>query len=434
MDSLNEHRFPNFAKLVVAILESKVETVLGENAVKEIKSPLQSKELRLQLFSAVKRAEERFVEAFPEREIADALKELPLFNLPTIQKAIIDFYNNPSSSGTKKQLETQFKLILSTRFSSDQLSIAASEYVVYLWEEMTSVEELRERLAALATIRTEQRIAAMQGNLSVIQDKLSQLTTDAQSVGGGVYSKPALSNAPALIVFLIDIGFKMSRDIDGMPASEYIRLNLANGLQRLARLSTKGSRIIPRYHLACFTYAAKVSDVFSGIQPLGKILEADIPKFEVSGEPADTYEGFLYVDNLISRNLKKYTNSPAPLVCHITSGEYPGRNPQFLTDKIQRYAVPDGNVLIENVLIDDEAVLVPTTKVKYWPGIRDESELAKAYAARLFNMSSVIPESYRIAGLELGYSLAPNSRMLFPGNHPDIISLGFAMSAVTRMA
>ena len=46
-------------------------------------------------------------------------------------------------------------------------------------------------------------------------------------------------------------------------------------------------------------------------------------------------------------------------------------------------------------------------------------------------MSSPIPESYRAMMLENNYHLAPDSLMLLPGISPELVAMGFQMSAAT---
>jgi len=93
--------------------------------------------------------------------------------------------------------------------------------------------------------------------------------------------------------------------------------------------------------------------------------------------------------------------------------------------------VPDGKVLIENIFVTDKALPQAITDPKGWDGITDESPLASPYAETLRRMSSPVPPTYASVMAEMGYRLSPGARMLFPGNTPEIVELGFAMSGAT---
>lgn len=104
-----------------------------------------------------------------------------------------------------------------------------------------------------------------------------------------------------------------------------------------------------------------------------------------------------------------------------------------IANRIKKLEVKDGNVLIENVLIDDDAVLLKEYDSKVWPGIRGDNDLAKSYASRLLEMSSHLPERNRRYALKMGYYLAKGSKMLYPGAQPEIINLGIVLTAATRL-
>jgi hypothetical protein len=99
-------------------------------------------------------------------------------------------------------------------------------------------------------------------------------------------------------------------------------------------------------------------------------------------------------------------------------------------------AVPDGEVIVENIFISQSVLKSPVYNSRKWQGVNSNGQILenKKYARKLFAMSSVIPESYRNSINEFGYNLKPGARMLFPGNTPDLIELGFAMSGATPIA
>ena len=248
------------------------------------------------------------------------------------------------------------------------------------------------------------------------------------------YTMLATSGRPALILLLIDVGYHMQKYIDDIPSIEIVNNALAALLQAMIFQSISGSRILPRYHVGCYTYGSSVRDLYGGILSIDRIASIGMPNLYPTDETGDTFEAFFYIENVLKAEINRYHNCPAPLVCHISAGEYPCKNPESVANRIKGMSVNDGEVLIENILIDTESVLIPTNRTRQWAGIRDENELAKSYARQLFRMSSIIPESYRERLVEAGYNLSPNAKMLYPGTQVEMIELGFVTPVSTRMS
>ena len=54
-------------------------------------------------------------------------------------------------------------------------------------------------------------------------------------------------------------------------------------------------------------------------------------------------------ERLLKAEIGNLQDSPAPLVCHMTDGEYnSGGDPEPIARSIMQMSVPDGNVLVEN--------------------------------------------------------------------------------------
>ena len=101
-------------------------------------------------------------------------------------------------------------------------------------------------------------------------------------------------------------------------------------------------------------------------------------------------------------------------------------------ERIKNLSFPDGNVLIENIFLSDDALTVPITNPKEWTGLNDPAQLRTPWAQEMFEMSSFVPESYLSIMREYGYNqLSPQAKMMFPGNSPDIVELGIVMSSAT---
>ena len=122
---------------------------------------------------------------------------------------------------------------------------------------------------------------------------------------------------------------------------------------------------------------------------------------------------------------------PAPLICHLTDGEYTDADPLPIVDRIRQMRFPDGAVLVENVIFDNSALCRPIENPYDWGGVAEADELATAVAKHLFDMSSPIPASYLNLFADRGYNMRPDARLLFSGDTPEMIEAAFTMSAMT---
>ena len=66
-----------------------------------------------------------------------------------------------------------------------------------------------------------------------------------------------------------------------------------------------------------------------------------------------------------------------------------------------------------------------------WPGILPTTQLTNKYADKLRSISSPVPESYRSMMLESNYHMDQNAVMMLPGMTPELVAMGFQMSAAT---
>lgn len=163
--------------------------------------------------------------------------------------------------------------------------------------------------------------------------------------------------------------------------------------------------------------------------PLPELAETGIPQLYIMDrtDSTDTASAFLEAEKLLKSEIPNLPeDSPAPLVCHMTDGEFNGADPRPVVERIKQLSVSDGNVLVENVYIKEGIVQVPD--VRQWPGISCDGELSDDYAKVLFQMSSPLPDSYRNVITENGYKLAPGIGMFLPGNESELVELGCVIS------
>jgi hypothetical protein len=245
------------------------------------------------------------------------------------------------------------------------------------------------------------------------------------------YTIPATSKTPALIVYLLDVSGSMGEDLGGKPKIEVISDALHQVAVRMVQRSTKGTTVAPRYRIAMYAYSSQVTDLLGGVKTVAELAQMGVPRLQPM-DATDTASAFREAKRLLSAELGNLQDCPAPLVCHMTDGEYnQGGDPEAVAREIMQMAVPDGNVLVENIFVTEKALTAAISDPKNWTGVTDETPLASPYAETLMRMSSEIPQTYSSVMAEMGYRLAPGARMFFPGNAPEIVELGFSMSGAT---
>jgi uncharacterized protein YegL len=247
------------------------------------------------------------------------------------------------------------------------------------------------------------------------------------------YEALATGKTPALIIYLLDCSTSMKDPLDGTPKIEHVNQAMEKVLVRMVQRSTKGEIISPRYRVAMIAYSDKPTDVLNGIQPINEVVQRGTPQFTTMGM-TDTAGAFQFARDLLRQELPKLSGHPAPMVCHLTDGQYNGADPEPIARDIMQMANDDGSVLVENIFVGSNLTHQPISSTESWTGISDEGDLADGYAKKLLHMSSPLPSSYASVIQELGYGLRAGSHMLIPGTSKDLIELAFAMSGATPTA
>lgn len=245
------------------------------------------------------------------------------------------------------------------------------------------------------------------------------------------YQMRATSTTPALAIFLLDVSASMEWPLGDKSRIEVVTEALQSIFRRMVYLSTRGGKVSPRYHIAIYAYTDQAFDLLDGIKSIDEVASLGAPKLPPL-MTTDTKLGFEKVEELLERVVTSYEHCPAPIVCHLTDGEYTGDDPEPVVNRIMEMGVADGTVLVENVFISDEVLPEPIADLHQWPGVLPDSKLGSAYARKLLSMSSTLPDSYRILMRESGYRISPNAAMLLPGTSPDLVTMAFAMATTTR--
>jgi len=246
------------------------------------------------------------------------------------------------------------------------------------------------------------------------------------------YEVMATSKTPALIVYLLDVSASMSQPLGGERRIDAVMNAFQAALRQMVFRSTKGSVLSPRYRVAMLAYSDHIYDLLDGIKTVDQVARLGVPELSPM-RSTDTAKAFLQAEKLLQAELPNLQSCPAPLVCHMTDGEYTGDDPEPVVRRIMQMAVPDGHVLVENIFISDRILPGAITDPYQWPGILPTTKLTNNYARKLRKISSPVPESYRQMMLEMGYNLDAKALMLLPGMNLELVAMGFQMSTATRV-
>lgn len=244
------------------------------------------------------------------------------------------------------------------------------------------------------------------------------------------YETLATQKTPALIIYLLDISTSMNKMIGEKRKIDMVMDALTAAVRQMVFRSTKGGMLAARYRIAILAYSNQVYDLLWGVKNIAEVAKLGLPEIN-PGKTTDTAMAFEAAEKILLEELPNLKDCPAPLICHMTDGEFTGDDPEKVIRRIKQMSVPDGKVLVENIYIADNLCNELNGDISTWGGILPRTDLKSDYAAKLRSMSSPVPESYRKNMLESNYHLAQGAVMLFPGTNPELVALGFQMSAAT---
>lgn len=247
------------------------------------------------------------------------------------------------------------------------------------------------------------------------------------------YEILATATTPALLIYVLDISASMSQKLGNKTRIETVMDALGAALRQMVYRSTKGNRISPRYHIAMYAYSEHVYDLLGGIKTVDKVAALGIPDLSAQTS-TDSAQAFAHVEKLLLKELPNLNGRPAPLVCHMTDGEYTGEDPRPIVERIRNIKTSDGNVLVENIFISDTVLSEPISDPHRWSGITHTTKLTSDYAKKLRDMSSPLPPTYRALMREYGYQIDDKAYMMLPGSSPELVKMGFVMSTTTPMS
>ena len=244
------------------------------------------------------------------------------------------------------------------------------------------------------------------------------------------YDILATSQTPALVIYLLDVSASMSQPLGDKRRIDVVSDALAATLRQMVFRSTKGKQVAPRYRIAMFAYSDKVYDLLGGIKTITEVAGFGVPKLSPM-RTTETAKAFMAADKLLQSEIHNLQQCPTPVICHMTDGEFTGADPEPVARRIMGLRVPDGNILVENIFLSNQIISGSIKDPYNWPGILPTTQLTKKYADKLRSISSPVPESYRSMMLESNYHMDQNAVMMLPGMTPELVAMGFQMSAAT---
>lgn len=261
------------------------------------------------------------------------------------------------------------------------------------------------------------------------------------------YRRPANSQHPTLMVFLLDLSRSMFKfSIENDRGKQVTRFELAVGLisdimKALVNRSKLSQTIIqPRYDIAFIGYHSKVKkmirypdDVFPidywlrqtgefSPEKMSRMIE-DM-KYDMEGETHMT-QAFQHVHKVLETHIHKYQDCHPPYVLHITDGaNNDNGDPIAEFGNITKLHTKYGNVLVSTAYIGDDVISNSAITHGVTPNTRFEGKRAQ-YADELRKISSPMPSAY-IQELRKNpeyVNLSDDAIMFFPGNKREMIEL-----------
>ncbi|MBI3835647.1 MAG: VWA domain-containing protein [Planctomycetes bacterium] len=241
------------------------------------------------------------------------------------------------------------------------------------------------------------------------------------------YEKKVSRAFAALIIFLLDESKSMADMLHGTSdekfkwVERYFGIMLQELLARCTEAVVSGVVIKPRYYISVIRYGSSVSvwgDEIMSIEDAALRFAESHNSLGLGGHLSgtDAQRAFATALDIVRKAIQdpRFRESFPPMMFHLTDGE----SQTDATDpakEIMNLATTDGNVLIANAYIGAKTNL-PYQGPDDFPGYASEAEAGPSSDnLRLFQMSSVMPETIRQNLIADGIfpKIRPNTQLMF---------------------
>jgi serine/threonine protein kinase len=290
--------------------------------------------------------------------------------------------------------------------------------------------------------------------------------------------RPATSDTPVLVYFLLDHSTSMIAPIDAARKRHDAMYDIVHEiLFYLLNASMKSNAYSPRYHVGIITYGKSVHNFLADKSPTSGIVTQSVTPYVENGiwqikQLCDTM-GFRKNDHTYTTNdfltfesvrqqpsfdgngtniigtfqrlqkiltndnyFKEYNRCAPPYVIHITDGCSEGSAELFNAfDALTELTTGYGNLLVSTIFVGQTLLRdadLPRD-MRDWPGVTDKTSFAdEEFGRALRQITSKIPLAYLNTLQNSGYAaLKEGSHFFFPSNNTDMIKLAITAAMAT---
>lgn len=175
-NSLPKHsRYPNLGNLTIAIIEHIVEPVLGKDAIKELKTPYENRQLYDKLRDALIRADREFLRQSSDLGIPSIVLELQLSTTDELQDAFWNFVENPASLEFRQVLHQHLRVRYPNVDARIRISIV-NQYLQILRTEIVNINpEMRQKINSAVLLSLHTHVESIDNTLASINSKLGKM-------------------------------------------------------------------------------------------------------------------------------------------------------------------------------------------------------------------------------------------------------------------
>ncbi len=247
-----------------------------------------------------------------------------------------------------------------------------------------------------------------------------------------MHEAQAIGETPVLVFYLLDVSASMEQPLGTYTRLEMAREALREALATMLVTATQDTAMISRCLVGLYAYSTDVIDLLDGIQPLERAVPLldDRLRYLRGQQGTETAKAFYHLVQVLRLLLPRLYTAPAPLIVHLTDGEYTGPDPEPLVRWLMQLRVADGHLLVQHIHLSPfwaSLVVHP----RQWKGVRLDTPLPDARARKLRAMSSPMPSVYlKHLREHMHVPLEEGAYMLFPGHTPEFLRFALGITPI----